>query len=619
MKNMPISLKFAVAFGVIIALFLIQGGVSYWNSEENEEHMAELTDVRIPGLEGLIGMVDNLRRVIGLQRTFLYPSLTSERIASLTREIEDARTGYAAGMRQYEALPKTAAEARRWEDLRALLEQARTLNDDVAGLAGDYHKTRSQESYDRMAALMLGDSAETSRKLFALTEEIIADAVAESQKAGVESKAHSQFGRRSVLVSAALALAIILPLSFFLSRSIAVPLRKGKKMAEAFAKGDLSGRMRLNRRDEIGALGLALDHMADAVERLVRDIAGAADAVSRGGLRGRLDPAGLHGEYAALAGALNGMLEGFITVLDALPTPIMIRDSRRTVAFVNRAAGFGLADPAQAEGRQCSDLFCAEDCRNGRCACERALASGRLEKGTTIARPHDGMELEIEYSAVSLGQGTVMEHIVDLSALKAAQRELLQRAADQLQGVVENVTAASEQLSAQVEQSRRGAQEQAMRVAETATSMEEMNATVSEVARSASHAAATSEQAHGKAEQGAGAVELVIAGIVEANALSLRLKEDMTSLGQEAEGIGMIMNVISDIADQTNLLALNAAIEAARAGEAGRGFAVVADEVRKLAEKTMEATRRVGDAVCGIQNGTRRNVRHVEQIGRAHV
>ena len=86
----------------------------------------------------------------------------------------------------------------------------------------------------------------------------------------------------------------------------------------------------------------------------------------------------------------------------------------------------------------------------------------------------------------------------------------------------------------------------------------------------------------------------------------------MDTLSGQAEGIGQIMGVISDIADQTNLLALNAAIEAARAGEAGRGFAVVADEVRKLAEKTMAATHEVGQVISGIQEGTRKSASGVD-------
>ena len=103
-----------------------------------------------------------------------------------------------------------------------------------------------------------------------------------------------------------------------------------------------------------------------------------------------------------------------------------------------------------------------------------------------------------------------------------------------------------------------------------------------------------------------------VESINEVQAHSLSLKEDMSLLNEHAQAINQIMGVISDIADQTNLLALNAAIEAARAGEAGRGFAVVADEVRKLAEKTMVSTTDVAKAIQAIQDSTSKSMKGVE-------
>lgn len=203
------------------------------------------------------------------------------------------------------------------------------------------------------------------------------------------------------------------------------------------------------------------------------------------------------------------------------------------------------------------------------------------------------------------------------AAAERAKAEGMMQAAMQLEKVVEVVSSASEQLSAQIEQSSRGTEVQSQRAGETATAMEEMNSTVLEVARNASQAAASTDDARKKAAEGALVVSKVVDGIGEMQRVSQTLKADMETLGKQAEGIGQIMNVISDIADQTNLLALNAAIEAARAGDAGRGFAVVADEVRKLAEKTMTATQEVGHAIKGIQQGTRKNLENVEHSARA--
>ncbi|MEL7642160.1 MAG: methyl-accepting chemotaxis protein [Solidesulfovibrio sp.] len=194
-----------------------------------------------------------------------------------------------------------------------------------------------------------------------------------------------------------------------------------------------------------------------------------------------------------------------------------------------------------------------------------------------------------------------------------AREEGMLQAANRLESVVTVVSSASAALSARLDQAARGAAAQAARAGETASAMEEMNATVLEVAKSAAVAAGTSAQAREKAEAGTATMAQVAHAMEQVKADAHRSRERMGELGRQADNIGRILGIISDIADQTNLLALNAAIEAARAGDAGRGFAVVAGEVRKLAEKTMLATKDVDKAIRDIQDGTRRNCQAVDK------
>jgi methyl-accepting chemotaxis protein len=202
------------------------------------------------------------------------------------------------------------------------------------------------------------------------------------------------------------------------------------------------------------------------------------------------------------------------------------------------------------------------------------------------------------------------------AAIKAKQEGLL-TAATRLEAVVAHVSSASEELAGQSAAMGQSTATQKERITETATAMEEMNATVLEVAKNASHAAQGADQAKSLAETGNQVVGRSVSAMEDLLKLSLSLKGNMNDLGERARAIDQIMNVINDIADQTNLLALNAAIEAARAGEAGRGFAVVADEVRKLAEKTMSATKEVGETIRGIQEVSAQNIKAMEAAGQA--
>ncbi len=187
----------------------------------------------------------------------------------------------------------------------------------------------------------------------------------------------------------------------------------------------------------------------------------------------------------------------------------------------------------------------------------------------------------------------------------------MRNVARELEQVVNIASSASEELSSQIELSENGAQDQADRVATTATALEEMNATVLEIARNAGTTSDSAATVRSEASTRSESMQECVQAMQEVRTESIKLQQEMDILSEHAQAINEIMNVISDIADQTNLLALNAAIEAARAGEAGRGFAVVADEVRNLAEKTMTSTTDVSNAINAIQKSTTDNTRLV--------
>ncbi len=185
--------------------------------------------------------------------------------------------------------------------------------------------------------------------------------------------------------------------------------------------------------------------------------------------------------------------------------------------------------------------------------------------------------------------------------------------ANQIGSIIEQLTKSIGLLAAETGEAGKKTQEQQDRVEGTAQAIAQMSMSVVEVASSTARTASLAEDARQEAQKGKELVFELVDSMNEIEKKAQGMQQSLSELKTQAVDIGQVMSIISDIADQTNLLALNAAIEAARAGEAGRGFAVVADEVRKLAEKTMEATKQVDMTVSTIQRGAEANMQGIEQ------
>ena len=477
----------------------------------------------------------------------------------------------------------------------ALVEKGNQLSDALIALEteamnavkGIYKDVKGEPNMERARELVFGPAynAETEKIMAPLNEFF---ATLEKRTSAQVAASVERVDRNGLFLCFALALTLLLSLisAVYARRGICRPLERLSDFAQKVMAGDYASRIETHSNNEIGTLSRALDAMLDKLESQL--------AFSRG-------------------------------VLETLPVPCAVFDTEDKLAFANAPMLSTFEHPGKMEdfiGMTSGKFYYNDETRST--SITRCLESGKAASMDFVVERKTGkpMHADIFTKPMLDDKGRLSHAILILldTTTTFEQQEAIKRNSETMRGVAASVldllqaaNAACEQLVSVLVKTDKATAETTERMHDTLTAMEQMNMAVLDISKNASDAAASSDNMRNTATDGQNIVGQVVSSINLVQKNSLALRADMEKLSDEAQSINQIMTVISDIADQTNLLALNAAIEAARAGDAGRGFAVVADEVRKLAEKTMSATTEVGSAIENIQQGTRRNMEHVDR------
>jgi len=388
----------------------------------------------------------------------------------------------------------------------------------------------------------------------------------------IKGKSEKNYNKTIIIILCVIILSLFLTIiiSFFISNSISKSIVNIAQFVKKISEGDLSESLKINRNDEIGDMALLLNEMVTKQRKLIK-----------------------------------------LSYLRNLPTPIIEIDKEYNLTYLNDAAVLAIGIPAeQCIGQKCYDLIHTDNCKTEQCGCYRAM-SGKTNFRSEVYLSFGNKErIPIIYTSVPIldkdkvvGAIDFLVEQKDIYLIINEVRQVtndLSKASEALAKISESMNISINEMSDLSDQTSKyskliaeSGESISSNVNSEAIAIEQMTASLGDVAKYTVNAKNISQQANEKSNE---------------------INEHLNSLVTASEEIEQIIAVISDIADSTDLLALNASIEAESAGAAGKGFAVVADEVQKLARESSDATTEITEKINNIQKRVQDTIEAIKTV-----